>query len=71
MGTPPIHSVHFCWHASEDADKDDLGRLAIRGVSLGRQSNHPQSEKLIVVVDIDEGMDSESAFIFQDFLITF
>jgi len=41
-------------NASEDAGKDDLGRLAIRGVPLGRQSNRLQSEKLVVAVDIDE-----------------
>jgi hypothetical protein len=58
-------------NASKDADKDDLGRLAIRGVPLGRQSNRLQSEKLVVAVDIDEGMDSASVFIFQDFLIAF
>lgn len=41
-------------NASEDAGKDDLGRLAIRGVPLGRQSSRLQSEKLVVAVDIDE-----------------
>ena len=55
----------------EDAGKGDMGRLSIHGVPLGRQSNRPQSKKLVVAVDIDEGMDSASVFIFQDFLISF
>jgi hypothetical protein len=58
-------------NASKDVGKGDLGRPAIRGVPLGRQSNRPQSEKLVVAIDIDEGMDSASVFIFQDFLISF
>lgn len=41
-------------NASEGSGRDDLERLGIRGVPLGRQSNRLQSEKLVVAVDIDE-----------------